>query len=142
MPQLAERIAELRDASENVSTRRAIVAVVIPCYRVRPQLARVLSAIGDEVDAIYCIDDPCPMHSGEVAGEFAETDRCVHMIRHLENGGVGSAVITGYRAAVADGATIVVKLDGDGQMDPADIPALIAPILRGEADYVKGNRFF
>jgi glycosyltransferase involved in cell wall biosynthesis len=64
------------------------------------------------------------------------------VLAHASNGGVGAAVITGYRAAMADGARVIVKLDGDGQMDPRLIPAFVAPILAGEADYTKGNRFF
>ena len=50
--------------------------------------------------------------------------------------------MTGYRAAIAEGVDIIVKVDGDGQMDPALIPRFVAPILAGEADYTKGNRFF
>jgi glycosyltransferase involved in cell wall biosynthesis len=56
--------------------------------------------------------------------------------------GVGGAVKTGYHKALEDGADIVVKLDGDGQMDPALISRLVDPILKGNADYVKGNRFY
>jgi len=61
---------------------------------------------------------------------------------HEENQGVGGAVMTGYRAAIADGMSVIVKVDGDGQMDARLIPLFAAPILRGEADYTKGNRFF
>ena len=63
------------------------------------------------------------------------------MLRHETNQGVGGATMTGYRAALADGADIVVKVDGDGQMDPRAIPRLVAPIVQGRADYAKGNRF-
>ena len=64
------------------------------------------------------------------------------MLRHVENQGVGGAVVTGYRAALAANADIVVKIDGDGQMDPASIPDFLAPIRSGTADYAKGNRFY
>jgi glycosyltransferase involved in cell wall biosynthesis len=64
------------------------------------------------------------------------------VLRHERNEGVGGATLTGYRAALADGATVIVRLDGDGQMDPALIPRLVRPILEGAADYAKGNRFF
>jgi glycosyltransferase involved in cell wall biosynthesis len=64
------------------------------------------------------------------------------VLRHNRNQGVGGATITGYRAALAAGAAIIVKLDGDGQMDPGCIPRLVQPIFDGEADYAKGNRFF
>jgi glycosyltransferase involved in cell wall biosynthesis len=63
-------------------------------------------------------------------------------VEHPENQGVGGAVMSGYRAALADGAVVIVKVDGDGQMNPALIPNFVGPILAGEADYTKGNRFF
>jgi len=66
----------------------------------------------------------------------------VSVLRHSRNAGVGAAMVTGYREALARGASIVVKIDGDGQMDPEQLPGLLAPLLRGEADYTKGNRFF
>ena len=118
------------------------IAVVVPCYRVRRHLAALLKAIGPEVSLIYCIDDACPEQSGEVARELAGEDRRIRVITHEENQGVGGAVVSGYRQAIEDGAEIIVKLDGDGQMDPARIGEIVAPILRHEADYVKGNRFF
>src|SRR5262249_39074317 len=61
---------------------------------------------------------------------------------HEQNQGVGGAVMSGYRAAIADGMAVVVKVDGDGQMDGSLIPYFVAPIINGEADYTKGNRFF
>jgi glycosyltransferase involved in cell wall biosynthesis len=64
------------------------------------------------------------------------------VLHHTANQGVGGATLTGFRQAQADGADIVVKLDGDGQMDPALIPALVRPIVEERADYAKGNRFF
>ena len=64
------------------------------------------------------------------------------MLRHSVNQGVGGAVLTGYRRALEQGFGVVVKVDGNGQMDPSYIPALIQPILDGRADYTKGNRFF
>jgi dolichol-phosphate mannosyltransferase len=72
----------------------------------------------------------------------AASDPRICLITHEHNQGVGAAVITGYQRALADGAEIIIKLDGDGQMDPARIPELVDPLVRGEADYVKGNRFF
>ena len=119
------------------------VAVVIPCYRVAQQIERVLQGIGPEVCRIYCVDDGCPDESGAVAKRMAVCgDHRITVISHPRNCGVGTAMITGYRQAIRDGADIIVKLDGDGQMDPRDIRRLVAPILRHEADYVKGNRFF
>lgn len=117
------------------------IAVVIPCYKVTRHILGVLAAIGPEVDRIYVVDDRCPDQSGAFVREHNSDPRVV-VLEHAENQGVGGAVMTGYQAAIADGADIMVKVDGDGQMDPALIGDFIAPILAGEADYTKGNRFF
>ena len=116
------------------------VAVVIPCYRVRRHILGVIEGLGPEVDAIYCVDDKCPEDSGALVTE-ACVDRRVTVVRHEENQGVGGATLTGYRAAIADGADVIVKIDGDGQMDPTLIDLFVTPIARGQADYAKGNRF-
>lgn len=117
------------------------IAVVVPCFRVTQHVVGLLSAIGPEVDAIYCVDDACPDGSGDLVERDVRDPR-VRVLRHSENQGVGGAVMTGYQQAIADGARVIVKLDGDGQMDPALLPAFVAPILRGEVDYTKGNRFW
>ncbi len=120
----------------------ARLAVVIPCYRVTREIPGVLGRIGPEVSLVYCVDDGCPDGSGAAAAAAAGGDPRVRVVHHARNMGVGAAVMTGYRLALADGADIIVKLDGDGQMAPEDIAHLVRPLLRGEADYVKGNRFF
>lgn len=117
------------------------IAVVIPCYRVIRHVGSVITRIGPEVVRIYCVDDTCPDKSGQwIEGNIR--DPRIRVIRHQENQGVGGAVMTGYRAAIADGMGVIVKIDGDGQMNPELIPAFVAPILRGDADYTKGNRFW
>ena len=120
---------------------KGTIGVVIPSYRVTRHILDVLSRMGPEVDRIYVVDDKCPDGSGALVREKCADPR-VTVIEHAENQGVGGAVMTGYRAAIADGITVIVKVDGDGQMDPALIPQFAAPILQGEADYAKGNRFF
>jgi glycosyltransferase involved in cell wall biosynthesis len=117
------------------------IAVVIPCYRVQGKVVEVIARIGPEVAAVYVVDDGCPERTGDLVERSVQDPR-VHVIRHGENRGVGAATLTGMQAAADAGASILVKLDGDGQMDPAFIPRLIAPIMRGQADYAKGNRFF
>lgn len=117
------------------------VAVVIPAYRVKQQILGVIAAIGPEVASIYVIDDCCPEGSGDLVRQ-SSTDPRVVVIRHEENQGVGGAVMTGYRAAIDAGAEVIVKVDGDGQMDPALIPNFVLPIIEGEADFTKGNRFY
>jgi dolichol-phosphate mannosyltransferase len=118
-----------------------MLAVVIPSYRVKSQILDVISGIGPEAGLIYVVDDACPEGSGKYVLENCD-DKRVKVIFHEKNKGVGGATKTGYLKAIEDGARIVVKLDGDGQMDPALIRKLTEPIRNGQADYVKGNRFY
>ena len=117
-----------------------IVAVVIPCYRVSRHVLDVIAGIGPEVSRIYAVDDGCPEGTGALV-EARCADPRLRVLRHGQNRGVGGAMITGYQAALAAGADIVVKIDGDGQMDPALIARFTRPIASGSADYTKGNRF-
>lgn len=116
------------------------VGIVIPCYRVRRYVEGVVRSAVAFGDRVYVVDDGCP----EGSGRFVESlglSRVV-VVYHERNCGVGGATITGIRRALEDGMDVIVKVDGDGQMDPRWIPSLVAPILRGQADYTKGNRFF
>ncbi|MBK0011439.1 glycosyltransferase family 2 protein [Stenotrophomonas sp. S41] len=117
------------------------VAVIIPCYRVTRHVLDVLARIDAGVTAIYCIDDACPDGSGTLI-ESSSHDPRVRVIFHPVNRGVGGAIKTGYRAAIADGMDILVKVDGDGQMDPGLLMDFVTPIAEGHADYCKGNRFW
>ncbi len=117
------------------------VAVVIPCFRVKRHILDVIAHIGPEVDAIYVVDDECPEGSGAFVAEHVSDPRVTVMF-HEKNQGVGGATLTGMRRAADEGATVVVKIDGDGQMDPALIDRFVTPILRGQADYTKGTRFY
>jgi dolichol-phosphate mannosyltransferase len=117
------------------------LAVVIPSYKVSRQILGVLASISTDVSRIYVVDDCCPESSGDVV-ERGNQDARVLVLRHSENQGVGGAVLTGYRQAIADGMDVAIKLDGDGQMDPGLIPRFVKPIVDGRADYTKGNRFY
>lgn len=117
------------------------IAVVIPSYKVKDHILGVIALVGPEVDDIYIVDDCCPHYSGRFVQDSI-VDVRIKVIFNKENLGVGGAVIEGYKVALADGAQIIVKVDGDGQMDPRLIPLFIDPIISGEADYTKGNRFF
>lgn len=117
------------------------ISVVIPCFRVTNHIVSVIDRIGLEVSKIYVVDDCCPDKSGDFVHNNC-TDKRVVVLRNDINKGVGGAVLTGYKAAIADGAAIIVKIDGDGQMDPYLLPRFIAPILNDQADYTKGNRFY
>jgi len=116
------------------------IAVVIPCFRVRERILEVLRGIGKDITNIYVIDDACPENTGQYVKEHCSDPR-VTVVQHKSNQGVGGATITGYQHALTNGVSIIIKMDGDGQMDAASIPDLIEPLVSGEADYTKGNRF-
>jgi glycosyltransferase involved in cell wall biosynthesis len=117
------------------------IGVVIPCYRVKNQILTVLGQMEDYVDSIFVVDDKCPEQSGEFVVNN-QSDPRVQVIFNKKNLGVGGAVKAGYKKGIEDKCNILVKVDGDGQMDPSLIKGLIQPIVKGEADYVKGNRFY
>lgn len=120
-------------------TALPVIAVVIPAYRASAAIKQVLAEIPAWVAHIIVVDDASPDDTAEVVRWL--TDPRLHLVRHEVNQGVGGAVLSGYEQACALGAEIIVKMDSDGQMNPAWLPALIEPLQRGEADYVKGNRF-
>ncbi len=117
------------------------MAVIIPTYRARSHILGVINDIGPEVARIYVVDDCCPERTGDYVAANC-TDPRVRLIKHSVNQGVGGAVMTGYKSALEDSMDILIKIDSDGQMDPALIYDFVAPIIEGEADYTKGNRFF
>ena len=116
------------------------LAVVIPCFKVTNHIADVIARIGPEVAMIFAVDDKCPDGSGQFI-EANITDPRLRVVYNAENKGVGGAVMAGYRAALEAGADVIVKVDGDGQMDPSLISDIARPVLSGHADYAKGNRF-
>lgn len=124
----------------SISSREPSVAVVIPCYRVRNKVLSVIEKIGSEINHIICVDDACPEKSGKYIQQNSVDSRVI-VLYNQENLGVGGALIRGYREAINLGCVAIVKVDGDGQMDPTLIPFFINPILEAEADYTKGNRF-
>ncbi|MCB0340453.1 MAG: glycosyltransferase family 2 protein [Bdellovibrionales bacterium] len=117
------------------------LAVVIPCFRVRKHILSVLEGIPENVHRIFVVDDACPERTGELVLQECK-DKRVSVITHDGNQGVGGATLTGFKAAVDEGMEILIKLDGDEQVDPALIPVLVKPLLNYEADYTKGNRFY
>ena len=116
------------------------VAVVIPAYCAEKTIRKVIDGIPEWIQFIIVVDDCSPDKSGEVVRSINKNPK-IHLIHHEENQGVGGAMLTGYQKALEIGAEIVVKMDSDGQMDPDYIEKLVTPIINGEADYTKGNRF-
>jgi dolichol-phosphate mannosyltransferase len=119
--------------------RETRVHVVIPAYNVAPRIAAVLKSVPDFVDAITVVDDAS--RDGTADAARGAGDPRVQVLRHDVNRGVGAAMVTGFADALAAGEGIVVKMDGDGQMDPAMLPRLLDPIVEGRCGYAKGNRF-
>ncbi len=118
------------------------IAVVVPAWDEEPRIARVLRAMPPWVDEIVVVDDAS--RDGTVREARAVGDPRVVVECHAHNRGVGASIVTGYRRAAAAGGAprdAFVVMAGDGQMDPRDLPAVVDPIARGEADYVKGDRF-
>jgi glycosyltransferase involved in cell wall biosynthesis len=118
------------------------VFVVVPAYREAARLPRVLATMPAEVDHVVVVDDASD--DGTLEAASSSGDPRVVALRHDRNRGVGAAIATGYRRALAtsgDARDAFVVMAGDGQMDPTDLPALVAPVARGAADYVKGDRF-
>jgi glycosyltransferase involved in cell wall biosynthesis len=117
------------------------IVIVIPAYRVQDNISSVLRDLPAYIEHIIVVDDASPDSTADLVAGLAQKDIRLTLIRHSQNQGVGGAMISGFRKALELGARIVIKLDGDGQMDPAHIPALVTPLILGKADYTKGNRF-
>ena len=117
--------------------RHLRVSVVIPAFNEAAKIAATVERVPELADHVVVIDDAS---HDETSANTPRSAR-VELVRHDANGGVGAAIATGYRRALAAGCDVAVVMAGDGQMDPADMPALLEPIAAGEAEYVKGNRF-
>jgi dolichol-phosphate mannosyltransferase len=124
-----------------VEFNKHCIAAVIPCYRVEREIAAVLGTIPAYIKHIIVVDDASPDSTADLVTASAKSDERILLIRHPSNQGVGGAMVTGYRKALELDAQIVVKIDGDGQMDMDHLPDLLMPLLAGKADYTKGNRF-
>jgi dolichol-phosphate mannosyltransferase len=124
-----------------ITLRKFNLAVVIPAYHVEDTIEAVLNELPDYLRHIIVVDDASPDNTSELVTNFAVRDKRIILVRHEQNQGVGGAMVTGFKKALELGAQVIVKIDGDHQMDPAHIPELVTPLLEGKADYVKGNRF-
>jgi dolichol-phosphate mannosyltransferase len=120
-------------------TTHPIIACVIPAYNEEKFIARVIGEIPDFVSHIIVVNDASCDHTREIVSTLTEPR--LHLINHTSNRGVGAAVISGYKKALELNADIIVKVDGDGQMDLSKVDFLLFPLLGGEADYSKGVRF-
>jgi dolichol-phosphate mannosyltransferase len=115
------------------------IAVIIPAYNVKEYIENVINNIPDFVHFIVVVDDGSEDGTANVVEKIKS--RRIHLIENQKNQGVGKAMLSGYELAYDLGAAIMVKIDGDDQMDPQFINAIISPIIHGNTDYAKGNRF-
>ncbi len=119
------------------------LAVVVPCYNEQELIRRVIETMPDNVDRIFVVDDNSTDNTANVVQEYLDkAPKRIVLIRHAENQGVGGAIASGYKAALAERFDVTVVMAGDAQMDPAELPAIVGPVARGECDYTKGNRLF
>jgi len=127
--------------STQINFHKYNIVVVIPCYQVEKEIKQVIETLPQYLKHIIIVDDASPDHTTDVVEQVAKKDHRLILIKHARNQGVGGAMKTGFQKALELGAQIIVKVDGDGQMDAAYLPDLITPLITGQADYTKGNRF-
>ena len=109
----------------------------MPAYNEAKLIREALECIPSFVDHIIVVDDASIDDTAEIA---RGTGRRIELVAHGTNQGVGAAIVTGCRHAFLRGADLTAVMAADGQMDPVDLPALLSPLIAGEADFVKGNR--
>jgi glycosyltransferase involved in cell wall biosynthesis len=119
------------------------VAVVVPAHNEEKLIGQVLDTMPDFVDVIIVVDDASTDQTCAIVTSYGVrfADRLT-LLHHEHNRGVGAAIITGYKQALARDIEVVAVMAGDGQMHPDDLGRVVAPVACGEADYVKGNRLF
>ena len=117
------------------------IAVVIPAYNEAAAIAAVVASVPAYVDHVIVVDDASTDATAARGREAGDARGATEVLVHDVNRGVGGAIVTGYRRALELGADAVAVMAGDGQMDPADLPSLLDPIVAGVADYGKGSRF-
>ncbi len=117
------------------------VALVIPAYNEEKLIKPTVEHVSEAIDKIYVIDDASTDSMAEVVKKLMKKDKRITLIQHKTNKGVGQGIVTGYLQVLKDNYDIAVVIGGDYQMDLANLPNFLDPIIAGEADYTKGNRF-
>lgn len=116
------------------------VAVVVPAFREREHIAQVITTMPATVDHVLVVDDASPDDTSQVA--LAVGDPRTEVLRHEKNKGVGGSIVTGHRRALELQADVCVVMAGDGQMDPEQLPRLLAPLANDGYAFAKANRFY
>ena len=118
------------------------ICAVIPCFNEETQISRVLNTMPDYIDRVIVIDDHSMDRTVEKIDSFPNLDKKIILIKHDVNRGVGGAIETGYLWSRDNNMDVAIVMAGDGQMDPEDLPKLLAPVVDEKVDYAKGNRLF
>ncbi|MEH0022027.1 MAG: glycosyltransferase family 2 protein [Desulfobacter sp.] len=118
------------------------VCVVVPCHNEETQIRTVITTMPEYIDSIVIVDDKSRDRTVDEVRKMIRNDQRIVLIEHEKNQGVGGAIASGYKWARDNNMDMAVVMAGDGQMDPEDLPALMAPVVNGKADYSKGNRLF
>jgi glycosyltransferase involved in cell wall biosynthesis len=116
------------------------IAVVVPSFNEELLLPETLAAIPAFVDRIYVVDDASRDGTAGLARAAAAGDPRIDVVVHEQNGGVGAAIVSGYKRALEEHIDVTCVMAADNQMDPEDLAAIVAPVARGEVDYAKANR--
>jgi glycosyltransferase involved in cell wall biosynthesis len=116
------------------------IGVTVPAYNEERLVASVINNMPSYVDRVYIVDDGSTDRTRQIVSDMCQKNHKVELVEHKTNRGVGAAIATGYERCLEDGMDIAVVMAGDNQMDPAELPKLLAPVINGEAGYCKGNR--
>ena len=122
--------------------RNKSICVVVPAYNEETQISRVIETMPDYVDQIIIVDDVSTDETVKVIERHRQENEKIVLIKHERNQGCGGALATGYKWAKDNAFDVVVRMDGDGQMDLDDLPALLDPVVEDRVDCSKGNRLF
>lgn len=109
-----------------------LVTAVIPAYNEAERIGAVVERALSHVDEVIVVDDASEDATGAVAANAG-----AHVVRMPTNQGYIAAIKAGFARAEGE---IVVTLDGDGELPPEEIPRLVGPVVRGDADMVQGAR--
>jgi dolichol-phosphate mannosyltransferase len=118
-----------------------IVSVVIPCYNVARHIEEVVGNIPSQVSYIITVNDCSRDETESIIHRLLQENKKIIYLKHELNQGIGAAMLTGFRKSMELKSGITIKMDGDNQMDPGYIPALLKPLMENQADFTKGNRF-
>lgn len=146
---LLEQVLRKNFINKNISEETSLeswlekfnIAVVIPSYNVANQIEKVVTTMPSFVTYIIIVNDASKDTTSQKVKTLAEKEPRIILIDHEKNKGVGGAMVTGFHKALSLEPDIIVKMDGDGQMNPNYLPDLLIPLILGVADYTKGNRF-